>query len=228
MSYHVFFAFSTGLKSPLQVPAGTKARILAHVEGVEETLGLKRTKYKDNPVHWDSFDAEWRAGWPSVDDKTLCETIEEHNDFVRRLYHSIARWSKEPVEGGEILTPEDAAEFWHGLSLLSVPPNRWTKDYYRSRMEALYEVMRGREAEGITFDEKALTPKQAGAVIRLFSQFLDPQDLQLEVIAGQDRLGSSYYGDYDWCEKCGQAMDPDDGAYCRKRKCPLAAAAKEE
>lgn len=217
MSYRVFFAFSVGLKEPLSVPAGTKARCLAHVEETETTLGLKRERYRDNPIHWAS-----RGRFDGIDDDVLCGTVTEHNRWVRWLYGALAEWSTTPVEGGETLTPEDAAEFWHGLELLTVPSERWNSEYYRARMECLYEVMRGRETEGVSLDEKALTPKQAGAVIRLFSEFLDPGDLRLEVPRGCDLLADS--DEYRWCERCGAVDDIDGGMdveNCRKRGCPL-------
>jgi ribosomal protein L40E len=216
MSFHVFFSFSRGLSGPITAPIGTLARIIQHVEEVERTLRLERTQFQDNPVHW-----EWR-GWPptDLDDKILCQTVEDHNRWVERLYDRIADWAKKPVEDGEMISPEDAKTFWHGLQRLEVPVIRWTGDYYRARMDTIYEVMRGRSQEGITFGEKALTPKQAGAVIRLFEGYLDPQDLRLEVPKGCDRLASSYWGEYDWCERCGAVL-PDYSENCRKRGCPV-------
>ena len=86
-------------------------------------------------------------------------------------------------------------------------------------MEVLYDVMRGNENEGITFGEKKLTPKQASAVVRLFSEFLDKHDRRLDVPNGHDYLASSYDGGYWWCEKCG-AITYDDAESCGKRKCP--------
>ncbi|MGU3387022.1 hypothetical protein ACLBYG_21100 [Methylobacterium sp. D53M] len=216
MSYHVFFSFSTGLKAPITVPAGTKASIARHVAEVEETPELKRTRYKDNPVHWES-----RGRFDGIDDETLCEAVIEHNRWVRRLYELTAEWSREPPTGQtETITPEEASEFWHALEQLSVEPTRWTREYYRERMEHLYEVMRGREDQGVTFDERALTPKQAGAVIRLFSLYLDTSDIRLEVPKGSDKLASSDDGEYDWCSRCG-AVWPDDADACSRRKCPI-------
>lgn len=218
MSYQVFFAFSVGLAQVVTAPKGTLALIIAHVEEVEATLGLEREQYKDNPVHW-----KWN-GWPDedLDDKVLCEGVEAHNRWVRWLYDRLAEWEKEPVENGEEITPEDAKTFWHGLQTLTVPTRRWTGDYYRARMECLYEVMRGRPDEGISFDAAKLSPKQAGAVIRLFESFLDPQDLRLEVPKGCDHLASSYHGEYDWCERCGAVL-PEYAENCHKRACPVQA-----
>lgn len=215
MSYHVFFAFSTGLKEPMIAPKGTLSSIIAHVEGVEETLGLKREQFNDNPVH---LNYDWLTD--DIDDKVLCKTVSEHNEWVRTLYDLIAEWVESPVADGETITPEDAATFWHGLRILDVPTNRWTGDYYRSRMEHLYEVMRGRPSEGVTLDADPLTPKQAGAIVCLFSGWLDPQDLRLEVPKDCDHLASSYHGEYDWCERCGAVL-PEYADSCRERGCPV-------
>lgn len=224
MSFHVFFAFSSGLTKPISVPKGTKKSIIEHIESVEKTLGLQRTKYESNPVHWDSF----KRDFSKIEDKLLCETVRHHNLWVMDWYANFEHWAKHPFKIGkaERITPKDAQEFWHGFQTLSVPTSKWTADYYRSRMESLYEVMRGRESEGVSFDEKPLTPKQAASVIGIFDQYLDPADLRLDVPNGHDYLASPYDGGYEWCEKCG-AVDPYDGDRCRKRKCPIREERKE-
>lgn len=225
MSYHVFFSFSVGLAKRIRVPLGTMQSLMEHIEEVERVLGLKRTKYLDNPVHWNNFDPEYRNGFPSVTDEVLCETVQHHNHWVRSCYKEFADWSKTPFKStkghkGEWITPKDAETFWHGFEQLEVEPSRWTMDYYRDRMDHLYTVMRGQEHEGVTFNAKELTPKQAGAVIGLFETFLDSHDLRLEVPNGCDFLASSYDGGYTWCEKCGPVAEGDEDA-CRKRKCPI-------
>src|ERR1700690_1308223 len=161
MSYSVFFSFSVGLARRIRVPAGTKKAIIEHVEEVEKILGLKRTQYGKNPIHWDHFDPEYRNGFPSVDDEVLCKTVLEHNEWVRYCYRRFADWSENPFKSGkgkkgEWITPKDAQKFWHGLTELNVGVSRWTGDYYTNRMEHLYEVMRGRESEGVSFDAPAL------------------------------------------------------------------------
>lgn len=224
MSYSVFFDFSTGLERPVLVPAGTTKAIMEHVERVEATLGLKRTQSGQDDqraIYWDHFDPEYRQGFPSVVDDILCTTIQTHNDWVRMLFASLSEWATNPIVGGETMTPEDAKLFWHGLQLLTVNPDRWTRKYYVHRMEHLYEVMRGREHEGVLFDAKKLSEKQAAAVIRVFAEYLDAFDMRLDVPRERDYLASSYDGGYDWCEGCG-AITPDDASACRKRKCPLA------
>lgn len=221
MSVHVYFSFSTGLEQPLIAPKGTLASIIQHVEEVEEALGLKRMTVGEGEhecLAWDHWDERWRKGFPDIDDKVLCVTVSEHNEWVRRLYRKFGGWFNSPVENGETITPEDAKQFWHGLQTLTVRPDRWTPEYYRNRMEHAFEVMRGRENEGVSFDAKALTPAQAGAVVHLFETFLDPEEARLECPKGRDYLANS--DEYEWCSRCG-AMDRDDADNCRKRKCPV-------
>jgi len=219
MSFHVFFDLSSGLSKPLLVPKGTLASILEHVRHVEATLGLETEQYLDNPPHWKN--CGWRLAMrEGISDETLCEEAEEHNAWIRWLYEKLGEWSENPPETGEKITPEDANRFWHALERITVDPSRWTEKYYRARMEAVYEVMRGREAEGMTLDTKALTPQQAAAVVRLFEQWLDPGDLRLDVPKGYDYLASSVDGGYVFCEKCGP-VHPDEAYSCRKRGCPI-------
>lgn len=236
MSYHVFFGFSQGLARSLRVPKGFKARCLAHVLEVEKKLGLTRTKYLDNPVHWDGFKSNFRQ----IDDQVLCETISQHNRWVRECYEEIGFWAEHPFtvgkgpqdegpnrswpagHGSEALSPAVAAKFWHGFVTLTVPIDQWTREYYVERMEHFYEVMRGRASEGVSFDVPKLTERQAAEVINIFSVYLDSNDMRLEVPRGRDHLASSYDGGYDWCEKCGCAVSIDDQG-CGKSKCPVRA-----
>jgi hypothetical protein len=242
MAYHVYFSMSVGLAKPIQVPKGTLKAILEHIQEVETTLSLKRRKFKDNNASWDNFDPEYRDGFPHVDDELLCKTVSEHNEWVRRLYDEIQHWAEHPFpppEGkqahqadhwadqqfpvgweAETITPDQAREFWCGLETLDVPVERWTRDYYRERMEHLYEVMRGRESEGVSFDVKALTERQAAQVINIFSTYLDAHDLRLDVPKGRDYLASSYAGGYTWCDLCCKPIAGDDTS-CRRPKCPL-------
>lgn len=217
MSYSVFFSFSTGIAKAMTVPAGTLKACQDHVRLVEASLGYEATRYKKNPAHW-------RTTVPreGVSDKDFCAVAMRHNGWVRYFYWQLEEWAKKkPTGATERLTKAGAQTFWHGLQEIDVPAGRWTKDYYRDRMEHLYEVMRGRESEGVTFDVKALTPRQAEQVIILFS-FLDPGDIRLAVPKGKDRLASSDDGEYVWCEKCG-AKDTEEADDCRKRGCPILA-----
>lgn len=206
--FHVLFSLSTGLKNSIKAPRGTFERIMSHVEGVENTLGIKRTKYLDNPEHWSI------PSFENISDETLCRTAESHNGWVHRLYHSFGEWSANPPDDGEEITPEQAERFWPGLETIEVPVMRWTQEYYVARMQHLFSVMTAGEEDGVTFDAKKLTPRQAAAVIVLFEQYLDLHDTRLDVPKGYDYLT----GDYEWCELCCAAIV--DGP-CRKRKCPL-------
>lgn len=245
MSVEVKFMFSWGLSKTLTVPAGTKAKALEHVAYVQRILKLEyQPAYEGNvkaygenyPGNWNS----WGRDFSKVDRDLLCKTVEDHNAWVAFMYERLAEWSKTPfvpttwVKETEQLTPADAKEFWHGFEEIHLPPDLWNRDYYRARMEACYEVMRGRPSEGHHFDEKPLTQQQAGAVINLFSNWLDNYDMRLDVVQspgrgfnGQDRLASSYDGGYDYCsgdksgEGCYKAIDFDCIGECKRRNCPL-------
>lgn len=217
MSYNVLFSMSTGLKEPLRVPKGTFVNIMEHVRHVESVLGLETEQYGNNPPHWKST-----RPTTDINDEVFCEEAEEHNKWVRHLYDMFSEWSEKPVVGGEILTTKKQQKFWYALNIIDVPPERWTCDYYRSRMEAIYETMRGREGEETSFDEKPLTIKQASAVIRLFESFLDPGDSRLEVPKGYDSLYDA--DEYWWCDTCGAIANDDIEnklGDCRKKGCSL-------
>jgi hypothetical protein len=229
MSYHVFFSFSSGLAKPLHCPPGTLAGILGHIRHVEEVLHLKTEQYMENAPHW-----VHRDRFEGIDDAIVCETIQQHNDWVRSLHGKFAVWAQAPAEGNEVITAEDARKFWHGLELLEIEPDRWTGDYYRNRMDHLYEVLRGRDNEGVSLDEvKPLTQQQAAAVIGLFAPYLDNNDLRLDVpespgrgFNGMDYLASSADGGYEWCsgdhgEGCFKPIHTDHIGGCKRRKCPL-------
>lgn len=240
MSFSVYFDFSWCLAKTLTVPAGTKKDAMDHVNEVQRLLNLKlEPPYEGNikacgelyPAHWDTWK---RTGcWDKLDDDLLCKTVESHNVWVRAMYKKFAEYAKKPFvatqrSGTEELTPADARDFWHGFEILEVPVSRWSIDYYRTRMEALYEVMRGRSEEGTILDSKPLSQQQAAAVIRLFEQYLDNHDLRLDVVQspgrgfnGQDRIASSYDGGYSYCDGCYKPIDYDCIGDCLRRKCPL-------
>ena len=202
----LYFELSTGLKATITVPIGWLDKVLAHVEWVESTLQIEREQYLNNPPHWKC------TRFDKIPNGILCDVAERHNQWVRNIHSTLA---SNHQEDGEILTPEQAAQFWPGLEMIDVPPERWTSGYYENRMQHLFEVMNGNEHEGISFDARKLTPKQAGAVILLFEEYLDKHDVRLSVPEGYDFLTS----DYEWCDKCGKAIY--QGKPCNKRKCPI-------
>jgi len=215
MSFNVFFMFSAGLQTPLKVPKGTFDAIMGEVRWIEKELGLETEQYRKNPPRWKHND------FKEVDDETLCAAAERHNAWIIMLHGQFGEWFKNPVRGGERLTPTKAKRFWHALEMITVPPERWTGDYYEERMKALYEALRGRAfgAEGMCFDARALSPRQAASVINLLSSWLDGEERDMDVPKGCDWLGSRYHGDYEYCEKCGPVTNEHVDA-CRKRGCP--------
>jgi hypothetical protein len=214
VSYKTFFDFSAGLTKTLKVPVGTKESIINHIKTVEAALKIEREKYRDCPEHWK------RNDYTDIPDKTLCETAIEHNTWTMWLYDRMIAWAEKEPEVFEEMTNEDFQNYLPALRSITVPAERWTGDYYTRRMEVLYEVMRGRETEGITFDVKKLTQKQASQVINLFSEFLDRHDRRLAVPKDFDYLASSYDGGYEWCEKCGP-ITYEHSLECKRRGCPL-------
>lgn len=217
MSYHVFFDMSTGLRHSLFAPPGTLQSIWTHAEVIEAALQLQRAQYHDNPVHWNP----WQRNFQQFSAEYLCRHVHEHNQWVMRMWELFEKWDTCPVDGGEEITPEESQRFWFVFERFSVPVEKWTKEYYEERMQVLYEVMRGRETEGITFGTQKLTPRQAAAVIRLFAEFLDADDIRLDVPWGEDYLTSSYYGGYEWCDSCYKPMNDNGRARCRRKRCPL-------
>ena len=214
MSYRTFFEFVTGIPKSIRVPVGTKKELFDHIEKVEATLGIKREKYQYNPEHWVTTD------YATIDDDILCRTADEHNRYVRWFYYKLKEWSEKQVKSREWLTIKDFNKILPGLSFITVLPERWTADYYRSQMNVMYEVMRGREDNGVCFDEKPLTVKQAAQVVILFSEYLDTHDIRLDVPSGEDTLMSGSDGEYEWCEKCGP-VTYEHAQECKKRKCPI-------
>jgi hypothetical protein len=221
MSYKGYFIFAQGLSKTIQVPIGTKEKIDNHVKWIESTLNIEREKYLDNPERWKFND------YKNISNEVLCNSAEKHNNWVRDIYDLFQKCSKTPLVEFEDITPEEAQLFFPALQIITVKPERWTGEYYTSRMETIYSVMRGNEEEGITFDALKLTIKQAEQVIILFSEFLDNDDRCLMVPKGQDYLASNYDGGYEWCEKCG-AITYEDSLDCEKRGCPLLKQYKEE
>ena len=209
---------STGITKTIYVETGTRKSILEHMVKIEAALNLEREQYKDNPVHWK------RNDFADIDNKVLCHWAEEHNAHVRWVYQ---RFSDQIPKGQkrERITPKQAQEFWHSLTFIHVPIERWTGDYYFSQMEEAYEAMRGRENEfGFSMRTDPLTPEQCESVFSLFAQWMDRHDYRIAVPNDCDHIRNSYYGEYEWCATCG-AIDEDhlihQCATCDKEGCDL-------
>jgi len=202
MSFRIFFDLSYGLSRPLTAPAGTLQKILDHVAKVESALGFEKEKSSEGHCHWKSTTPA-----ENISDEVLCEIADHHNWYVGYLYENFGNWSENPPVGNtEVITPEQSQEFFYGLQIITAPFERWTPEYYKNRMNALYKAFRGEEAEGVSFDEKPLTIKQARSVMLIFQDFtgIDRFNLDLDVPRGHDELflGEDLY----WCEKCGQSV----------------------
>lgn len=213
MTYHIFFGFAAGISKTIKAPVDTKQKIQDHIDYIESSLNIKREKYLDNPEHWESINFD------HFDDDILCDLAIRHNNWVRDTYWLLEEYANTPAEVFEEITDDEFKTFLPALKFIDVPSHKWTGEYYTDKMETLYEVMRGRETNGISFNSKKLTQKQAAAVIILFSEFLDHDDRRLDVPKGHDYLASSYNGGYDWCEKCG-AITFEDSQRCERKKCP--------
>lgn len=217
MSYQVLFALSSGLMKPLHVTNGKLERIFKHQDWIEGELEVELDEWKGE-TRW----ARSPAG-DHLDDETFCTIASGHNRWVLKLYNDMVVWSEHPVEGGDVITLEDAKRFWRCLRRIDIPMARWTEDHYRREMKVMYEVLRGRPTDGIIPGGTPLTIEQATNVIILFS-FIDPGDQRLDVCEGHDEL--SHTDEYCWCEKCG-AIHEDEVEHRMKTckhegdECPL-------
>lgn len=223
MGYRAYFMFASGLSETIRVEMGTFQRMMEHVDEIESELGLERESHDNNLSHWTSKSKRFEG----IPDEKVCLMVSKHNRYVRWFYDMLDARSKSPTNltAFENLTPKKAQQFWHALELLSVEPFRWTKDFYREEMDRLYEAMRGRETDGVSFNaKKPLTIEQADAVICLFSEYLDKYDIRLAVPRGHDSLASSYDGEYYWSSTCGAVAEDDIEGHartCIKKDCDV-------
>ena len=254
MSYHVFFSFSTSLSKPMKVPKGTLKSILERIEATERILGLKRTPTytpegeKPRPGwHWSNTgDAMLAKAGPKTDTtqplwwladrereaniNRMGMAVREHNAHVQYLYAQFEQWAKQKAwKRGtwERITPAQSVEFWGGLAMLDLPRELWDKEHFRAHMEHLHTLLTTGKSEGVTLDCEAMTPKQAGALIRIFEDELDqwgydmrfdiPLDANLEPYG---HVACSHDGGYDWCSHCGPIHSDDFHERCRV--CPRA------
>jgi hypothetical protein len=252
MSYHVFFSFSTGLTNPIRVPTGTHVAILNRIAQTEDALGLKRELTytpKGEPQrpgwHWRDAGAQMIAhlgarpqpvapndwsnihAWEAQKD-AICQTVRQHNDFVRRLYDTFAAKHKKDTE---TITPVEAVEFWGGLAILEVPQELWTRDHYKEHLRHIGRLLLDGEDEGVMLNCK-LTPKQAAAILNLIDCELDrAHDFDVRAALTLDShlqqtggVGFSDDGGYDWCEHCGPI--DTDSFHARVRRCSRAKCGK--
>ena len=197
-----FFQLSSGLEQTIKVPPGTCAALKKHFEAVTKTLDLKVSQFKDNPPHWEKHSPS-----AHVPNHIASDGVFGHNRLVRKLYYDLARWAEAPPDEYEELTPAFAKTIWYGFSFLQLNYDRWTADVYHEEMEVLFDVMQGKETDGITFGEDNLTDKQAAAVISLFSMYFDKDDVRLELPNDCGFLVTS--DQIYWCPAHGAWRDMD-------------------
>lgn len=216
MSYQTFFNFSDSLLQDLVVPTGTVKRVRDHICKTAEALQIK--PFDEQAWVWDNNTA--------VNDEVLCAAVEEHNRFVMHFHDQLSAWAEKPMSEGETFTVSESKRLFKFLNTMRVPLERWSEEYFIEQMRVIYEVMRGRSENGITFDAKPLSPEQCDAVLTLFSEFMDKHDVRVAVLKGKDMIGSRYYGEWDWCEKCAASIAVEDRG-CAKRGCPVRKEARE-
>ena len=219
MSFAVLFEFSSGLNKPIRAPKGTLELWKNTVLKTERHLLLRRETWKGQE-RWVSTDVP-----ADVANNVYCETVEVHNKFVRWLYAHMHDWQENPRDDFETIQPEDVNGFWFdALTIFAVPPERWTGEYYRARMHAVYHTLRGRPTEDMTFDPAPLTVAQAKDVVSLFAQWLDCDDVNLDCPEGYDDLYSSE--EYGWCPISGAIHENDEeehGVNCEDSECEIRA-----
>jgi hypothetical protein len=200
MSYHVFFAFSTGLKKAIKVPKGTLAKITQQIADTERICGLTRTPAytpegeKQRPGwHWTGAEKAMRAkAGPEIDSSlpnwwlddrarderigAMSTAVINHNGFVRNLYEDLGKWwevTKWKRGSSETITSRQAEEFWGGLRILELPRVLWTRDHFVDRMAHLYSLLSTGESEGVTLNCSAFNATQTAALIDIFEGELD-------------------------------------------------------
>lgn len=162
MSFCVFFEFSTGLARPVHAPPGTLEAIFDHIGEVERVFGFEAIRYRDNTPMWRNT-----AIPADIPNEVACRVVSEHNAWVRQLWHDLSKWFHQPPDPFEVITPEDAQRFWHCLSMLEVPPERWTMEHRAEELGRLVEAMATGERDGVFYDAEPITRPQAEAVAML-------------------------------------------------------------
>jgi len=210
VSFKLFFDLAESFMEPIMVPAGTYKKILNQIESVENELGFKREKHEDNQWHWQETLKD------DVSDATFCEVVWSHNAFVRSLHDNLRKWAAEKPDGEtEIITVEQSRDFFPGLRQLSVPYERWTEDYFEEKLENIYDIMRGRNRDGVSFDAEPLSEEQAAGVVLLFQEYIVGHERfpkNYDVPRGCDYLADSE--DTAWCEQMGFCVHPNDVGEC--------------
>lgn len=199
MSYHVYFALSTGFTRPQRVPKGTLKGLLDGIQAVEKLLGLKRIPTytpEGEPQQpgwsWRNAAADMLAHAGPKADTSLPQwwladrerdarisrmgaTVRNHNADVRAFYQDLGVWQKRKWKRGEseTITPAQAVEFWGGLQILELPRKLWDEDHFRAYMEHLHTLLTRGSSDGVELDCPPFNPSQAGAILELLEAEID-------------------------------------------------------
>lgn len=210
MGFELFFDLAVGFKKPLTAPEGTYRAILKQIRYVESELGFNREKYKDNPWRWNDTEKE------GVTDEAFCEVAEKHNNFVIWLHGKLSEWTARRPDGKtEVITVEQSKDFMPGLRRLDIPFERWTEDHFEKKLTSFYEIVRGRNTDGVSFGAEPLNEDQAAQVVLLLHEYIIGHGRfpkEYDVPRGHDYLTNSE--DTVWCEQKGWCVHQDDVGEC--------------
>ena len=190
-----------GLSQTIMVPVGTCKAIETHFEEVTQKLDLEITQRDGLSRHWTQFTPP-----KHIPHRVASETVFAHNRYVRQLYDDLDKWIlNPPKEDYEEMTPQWAKKHWYGFSTLSPPYDYWVQVHV-GKMQVIFDALQG-ASNDIIFPANPLTSKQAVEVIRLFSEYFDKDDIQLELPNNYTFLVTS--DECYWCPSHGAWLWPD-------------------
>lgn len=206
---HIFFAFSEGLKQDIYVSKKTIEYVMHKVGLQMDTLDISDIAEIPDMSSLERF-AEKHFEQGHRGDEAICEFASEQCKLVEMAYDMVQKATPEPTtENTALLTQGDFKAILPMLKQVDVPIERWSKDYHRERMDEVYEILRGRPTDKVSWEIPPLTEEQAAGVVWLIDVVLgvDRHQNDLAVCKGQDHISDT--NEYHWCEKCG-AVDYDD------------------
>jgi hypothetical protein len=218
MSYTFGLNLAQGIIKDITVPKGTKESIWKHIETMEKDIPHLIKVENENYIRWETHNIfKDIKTWDKENDR-LCSVILDHNNFCWKIHNLLGKCSETTIDGdNEILTNDEFVKFIYGLQTINVEPERWSREYFLAEMNDIYEVLRGRDCKGRFLDCEPLSIKQCSQVFTLFSEYLDNDDMRLNIPKGYDELmeSDSYDGNgYFWCEMEGAVIrDSCDGEY---------------
>lgn len=149
----------------------------------------------------------------------LVNAIYDWNETTKWFWWSIKKFKETDINRWRHveITPAQVQDWIVFLDEIEVPSQYWTPYFYEETMSNLFNAMTCGEDKysNIIITGKRFSITQAEAIIRLFSSFLDTNDVRLNVPDGHGFLTS----DCTSCEKCYKTLLSEDIYKCKKRKC---------